>query len=98
MDGYPNPARLIGSRPELGIFRVFGGLGALNILYMQMELVYLEKELEKGSTIDAQPQDTNRKANQSSWELLREGGDIHLLEVLGVREKLKEYSEQSREI
>ena len=44
--GYSGLARMIGKRRELGMFRVFSGLEAQNLLYMQAELVHFEADME----------------------------------------------------
>jgi hypothetical protein len=43
--GYPQVATFIGNRPEMAIVRRFGSLNARNILYLQAELMYIEKQL-----------------------------------------------------
>ncbi|KAI9694216.1 MAG: hypothetical protein M1822_003488 [Bathelium mastoideum] len=46
-EGYPRLAKRMGLLPKIAIFRRFGFLNQLNILYMQAELQYLEKKLKK---------------------------------------------------
>lgn len=51
--GYPMLAGLMGLRPQMGIFRRFAYLNAQNLLYMQAELVCLEKQLKEVQDRDA---------------------------------------------
>jgi hypothetical protein len=49
VNGYPKLARHMGASPEIAIFRRFGALNAQNLLYLQAELVHLEKRRSANS-------------------------------------------------
>lgn len=99
--GYPQVATLMGEYPEMAMVRRFRGLNARNLLYLQAELVHIEKELLRCEKADANNKEepmnmfsTNffflqKSANQAEnkqWKLIEQ-----------MREKLKEYSELSYE-
>ena len=70
--GYLRLAEMMGSFPDIAIFRRFGGLSALNLLYYQAELVYLERELVYLSQKDAHSSDGDRRKYQRDWWLLHQ--------------------------
>jgi hypothetical protein len=51
VEGYPRLAKVMGPR-DLGIFRKFAELNALNVLHLQAELVYLEEEFKILTELD----------------------------------------------
>lgn len=101
MNGYRKLASLMGPRPELAIYRRFNELNAHNLLLLQAELVFLEKELEKYIQADNNSPDKNRRIYDQDWQSLFESGSTpggcpaQWKTVLRIREKLKEYSKTS---
>ncbi|MCJ1369387.1 hypothetical protein MMC20_000598 [Loxospora ochrophaea] len=98
MDGYPRLARLIGQKPEVAIFRRFGTLNAENLLFLQAELLTLERELRDIVTDDLTSDDEQRKSYSSSWWALKESSESKTADQAQwqkrkeMREKLKEYN------
>lgn len=94
--GYPKFAGQIGLRPEFAIFRRFGALNAENLLYLQAELVLLEKALEEQQAIDSQSIHLRKAKYALNWYHLKnsaENGDTVQLDlVLKIRRTLKQYS------
>lgn len=95
--GYPQVATLMEDYPEMAMVRRFRGLNARNLLYLQAELVHIEKELLKCEKADANNKDepmnlyskdffwlqrSTKEAENKQWRLIEE-----------MRAKLKEYSE-----
>ncbi len=102
MEGYAKLASLMGAHPEVAILRRFGALNAQNLLYLQAELVALEKDLRKYSCEDSASNDLNRKFYSRDWYSLSiSKDDTNNNESMGkqwrcvlmIRDKLKEYSE-----
>lgn len=94
IEGYPRLASIMGPR-NLGIFRKFSELNALNILQLQAELVYLEQELKILIEEDHASGHPTRIMHAKSAYMLRRstgGNDRQWEKVLEIREKLKEYS------
>jgi hypothetical protein len=92
MAGYNEFANLIGSYPELTIYRKFATLTSKNLLYMQAELIYLENQLRVISEVDHE--DPEKRGFGVSWEALNEAsgdGAAQKRIVLEIRQKLKEY-------
>lgn len=52
--GYPKLAAKFEIDPELAVHRHFGALNALNLLYYQAELTYLERDLKEQQKKDAE--------------------------------------------
>lgn len=96
-EGYPALASLQGQYPELAIYRRFSTLNARHILYLQAEIVNLEKDLENDSRIDGISDDKNTRLRNKNLYFLNkknENGVIGLQwhTMVSVKEKLKEYS------
>jgi hypothetical protein len=94
-EGYPQIASFMGEFPEMAMVRRFRGLNARNLLYLQAELVQIEKKLLACEKADAKDdakkrytrdffwlQRTENQAENTQWKLIDE-----------MRAKLKEYSE-----
>jgi len=94
--GYPKLAAKMEIQPEVAIFRRFGALNAQNLLYLQAELTYLERELRKQQVQDANDNVGDGSSYAINWFWLRESAgtaDSQQLDlVLQIRETLKEYS------
>jgi len=100
MGGYPELSALMGSHPEIAIFRRFATLGSQNLLYLQAELVHLEQELQDIVKEDDESADPVRQSYKDSWSTLegslRLGGDsLQWAKWLEVREKLDKYGRHS---
>lgn len=100
--GYQKLADFMSDYPAGACFRQFGSLNALNLLYYQAELCFLEKQLKSASEKDRASQDHYRRMYFQSHQWLSqgraEGGDLDPKErtqwnlVLHIRETLREYS------
>jgi hypothetical protein len=95
LHGYPQFARFIGATRGYAIFRRFASLNARNLLYLQVELLELEDELDKIE--EANSKDETFRPIQFSTVHLRAYRDHHRGDqqykiVLLLREKLKQYS------
>ena len=94
--GYPKLAGQMGLIPETTIFRSFAALQAQNILYLQAELVLLEKRLRKRELIDSQDLNGLKSLYSLDWYWLSQSGDDGDEEqwklVQQIRAKLREYS------
>ncbi|MCJ1452195.1 hypothetical protein MMC28_002537 [Mycoblastus sanguinarius] len=96
MAGYPQLSSVMATHPEIAIFRTFGSLNTRNLLYLQAELVHLEKELSDIEREDSFSNDASRQSFQYDWFCLQksfeDGGDPFQWEkVLEIRKKLSEY-------
>lgn len=67
-------AKLMGSYPELAIFRRFRKLNVLRILEMQSDLAEQEKYYEYICSLDAEEECSITRSYQTSWESLNESG------------------------
>lgn len=102
MEGYAKIASLMGAHPEIAILRRFGALNAQNLLYLQAELVALEKDLSAYAAEDCASKDTDRVFYSRDWYTLSNSRDDESTgneaagrqwqTMLKIREKLKEYS------
>lgn len=94
--GYPKLAARMEIQPESAIFRRFGWLNAQNLLYLQAELISLEKQLRERQVADS-THTTGKKAQYAlDWFWLSQSeddGDTEQLDlVLRIRALLDEYS------
>lgn len=95
--GYPQVANFMGEYPEMAMVRRFRGLNARNLLYLQAELVLIEKELlelEKADAKDTTDPFKHLYARDFDWLMQsanREGNNQWKL-IQKMKEKLKEYS------
>ena len=96
MLGYPALASLIRTYPEMGMYRQFRELNALNLLYLQAELVELEHMLKREAMADMESDDARRQNYSGDFFCLsRSAGDGHGQQwrtMLDIRKRLKEYS------
>lgn len=99
-EGFADVARWIALDPdnETFIYRKFDELAARNLLYLQAELLVLEKELNKLDKNDANSDDMDLKDAIRTWETLTQWYDTNDEEarvrmdlIVRIREKLKEY-------
>ncbi|KAH3942736.1 hypothetical protein HBH64_150530 [Parastagonospora nodorum] len=94
--GYPKLARKIEIQPELAIFRRFGALNALNLLYFQAELTDLEEKLRRQQVEDDQDGKGTKLMYAKTWYRLQESeenGDTEQLDlVIRIRRVLKDYN------
>ncbi|GAW23977.1 hypothetical protein ANO14919_135560 [Xylariales sp. No.14919] len=97
--GYPRLASLMGAHPEMTAFRRFGSLNALNLLYLQAELVGLENELQKQAEADAASGHFENSIYHRDWQTLSESataegrGSTQWHTMLKARDKLNEYNQ-----
>lgn len=98
MNGYHDLASVMGRYFELGIFRRFGTLSTLNLLYLQAELTDLEEELKVLAQSDIErgnDGDLRRSFFAQDWRKLSKplcnGDEKQWEKMLQIREKLKEY-------
>lgn len=100
MEGHAKVAALMGAYPEVAIFRRFAAMNAQNLLYLQAELIELERKLKMYATEDANSKHPKRILYSRHWLSL--SGSINNPEhddcdkqwniILTIRERLKEYS------
>ncbi|RYC54083.1 hypothetical protein CHU98_g12126 [Xylaria longipes] len=97
--GYPRLASLMGAHPEMAAFRRFGSLNALNLLYLQAELIGIENKLQKQAKTDAESGHFERSIYHRDWQTLTEsvaieGGNSTQWHTMSeARDKLKEYNQ-----
>jgi hypothetical protein len=94
MTGYDKLARLVADYPDLTIYRRFGVLSAKILLFMQAELVHLERNLEIVAHDDRK--DPARSSFESSWAALfgapsGEGADLQSRKITEIQDKLSNY-------
>ena len=98
LGGYPRLSALFGEHPSLAIFRRFGRLNALNVLYYQAQLEALERKWERYADEDSNSDNYFRKMSSQDWETLiesttEEGGDDRQWKtMLEIRDVLEKYS------
>lgn len=93
--GYPALAQFMGKIPESAVFRRFGALTALDLLYRQAELMLFEERLRKDQERDSESTMEMQRNFALDWYMLAdEGSDSDRRQwqlVLQMRPKLKEY-------
>lgn len=82
----------MGRMPQIAIFRRFGAINALDLLYRQAEIVRMETRLHKLQATDAKTSDTT-KLYARNWHFLSDGDGEQWELFKELREKLKEYNE-----
>lgn len=103
--GYAAAASWLASDPdnETLVFRKFGKLSALSLLYMQSEILELENRLRDIDRATVKSYDMNLKDAASTWETLvrqchpgdefRQDAQERMDLILDLREKLRKYRE-----
>ncbi|KAK4565360.1 hypothetical protein LTR86_003977 [Recurvomyces mirabilis] len=94
--GYNKLAVLMGRNPQVAIFRRFGALNMLNLLYLQAELSELERKFETAYLDDAVSNKANVREFCKSMVALRNSengpnGD-QLEQFLVIQDKLEKYN------
>ena len=103
-EGYSRLASLMGTHKGTAVFRRFGTLNALNLLYLQAELTNLENTLRQQAKADAESGHFERSIYARDWETLSESmaaENQHCPQwntFLQVRKKLDTYSKYSRSL
>ncbi|EHK20569.1 uncharacterized protein TRIVIDRAFT_223886 [Trichoderma virens Gv29-8] len=101
-EGFAQVARWIAFDPdsESFIYRKFDELAARNLLYLQSELLVLEKQLDQTDKNDAESDDMGLADTIMTWETLErqykngnEEARIRMNLIVKMRDKLKEYHE-----
>lgn len=94
--GYNKLARLMGPNSEMAIFRRFGSLNMMNLLYLQAELMELERKYEVAYCEDAQSSVESVSNFCRDFTKLRAskgtGYSDQLDQLLNISEKLEKYS------
>jgi hypothetical protein len=97
--GYPRLSERMGVKPETLIFRKFVALNARVLLYMQAELLELERALQKQEEQDLNDTDGKRSRYASDFSYLllsHKHGDTTQLELVRkIQGKLELYSKSS---
>ncbi|EXJ76781.1 uncharacterized protein A1O5_01289 [Cladophialophora psammophila CBS 110553] len=99
MGSYPKLSNLMGTWPEVAIFRRFGSLNAQNLLFLQAEITHLETELRDLRAEEEEKQDLKGIAAQRNWFELSRGLDeddepSEQWDIIQkIRVKLREYNE-----
>jgi len=102
VEGYPKLAAQMGHYPETAILRRFATLNSQNLLYLQAEVIHLEKQLRELEVADSQVQGGNKPLYAKDWYWLKtsaEDGDVEGKQwqvLIETRAKLKEYSQFTR--
>ncbi len=93
MSGYEKLSRLIGTYPELAMYRKFSTLSAKLLLYKQAELQHLENELRIMSQYNAR--DAQKSVYTVSWKAMNDasgdGGDLQKQKISEINEKMDQY-------
>jgi hypothetical protein len=99
-EGFADVARWIALDPdnETFIYRKFDELAARNLLYLQSELLFLQKQLNELDKSDANSDDMDLKDASRTWETLMQRYDsgneearVRMGLIVRIRAKLKEY-------
>jgi hypothetical protein len=97
MKGYNKIAALMGRYPESAIICQFSELNIQNILYLQAELLGLQKDLRELEDANDRSLDPERCSFSRNWDALssakkEDRSDEQWKLGLSIRNKLKEYS------
>ena len=103
-DGYPSAAAWIAQDAdgEAFIFRRFSRLGARNLLYLQAEVIVLERQLDGFDQATHDSFDMQLKSTARDWEAFEDSRarsaevEERMRLVLRLRARLKEYCESPR--
>lgn len=94
--GYPKLAELMNILPETSVFRRFGTLNSLNLLYLQAELTDIEHKLRRAQVEDHTTKEGFKRLYAKNWYFLQasaqDGDDKQLQLIALAREKLDNYS------
>jgi hypothetical protein len=100
VSGYPSLGFEMGRNPETAILRRFGALNVQNTLYLQAEIMSLEKQLREKEEEDARSTNPKKSKYARDWFWLNRSVDDDDDEqwqlVLSLRQKLTEYSQGPR--
>jgi hypothetical protein len=94
-NGYPGLAEFMGPQFDQGVgfFRQFAEANARNLLYMQAEILCLERELAAEAHMDENgPDSVRQKFARNVFEMRRSGDSRQWAKILEIREKLDAYS------
>jgi hypothetical protein len=93
MVGHQKLAELMAKHSEVAIFERFDFLNAINLVYLQAELVELEIELKASMKDDLDSRDDERQRGARDWWFLSKSKESKTWEImLKIRTKLQEYS------
>ena len=95
MEGYRPLAQMMSDSGALAIFRRYGSLIVLNLLYLQAELNELQEELKEIAEEDCKPENSHRHTfSRQWWSLANAKGQDSLQwkKFEEARAKLYEYS------
>jgi hypothetical protein len=98
MTGYNELADVFGEYEDLAMFRCLSALTAKNLLYMQAELLHLERQLKSQIKADFKAGKLQAEEIGGYWKALEDSsgdgiGSWQRKKVLEIREKLKIYRE-----
>ena len=92
-DSYAGLGTVMDRNPDVAIVRRFGPLNAQNLLYLQAELVILERKLREREYYDRYKGNSKEKHFHNDYNILRKHPKSEQYQlVLEIRAKLKEYS------
>lgn len=101
-DGHEKLAEMMNRLPTCAVFRTFGTLSAINILYYQAELCQLEHKLRAAAEQDRTDPDSIKQQYFKCFDHLSEGkieqgnlapcDNVQWQTILRIRQVLKEYS------
>lgn len=93
--GYPAVAHVMAT-PGLTMFKCFAALNAKNLLYMQGEILVLERQLDVLGDLDhGDDGDEDTKKYATSCEALMKSDDSQWEKILELRGKLEAYSQMT---
>lgn len=95
--GYQKLSCLMGKLPEFAMYKRFGALNALNLLYLQTELADLERKLHASSEFAAYSSDPLESESDFDWTFLvrTDASGAHTEQyklILRIRDLLHQYS------
>ena len=98
MEGYPKLCEIMGSHPDIRIFRKFSILNIQNLIYLQANLLHLEKEWREMVMDDVSSGDPARTGLHFNVSKMQEGHGtieetLQWAKFREIRAKLAEYSE-----
>ena len=97
VEGYPSFADFVVSDLELSVYKRFDRLSARNLLYLQTELLELERQLREYDDDDFDEKDTEAQYVAKCWETFAARAEDHAREhakmelIIRIRCLIKEY-------
>ena len=90
-NGYRELADIMSTFPKMGMFRRFGFLNALNLLFYQAELMKLEQDFIGQLESDSKSSDPRKREFNKNWNAVA-GTDTQKSMIVEIRKLLEKYS------